>query len=217
MGCREALLPKRKLDLGQLLGDACSAPSEFGLLGFRWRWSLGGPSAGPRRHRLGCPRARSGNPPALRRKGLRWHTLAVPAVAGSGQPSGFRRERARRNPGWSPGRWERPQTPPRLWGGRDWVGGGPARKPAFSRLPPSLGSQPASQSGSLSVCSVLPCRDVRDFLLGRNQWSSSYPAQMPPNPEQGLRPRDPGGRVSSATLPPIGHSTEAILLLVGPV
>ena len=63
VGCREALQPKRKLDLEQLPGDACSAPSEFGLLCFRWRWSLGGPSAGPRRHQLGCPPARSGSPP----------------------------------------------------------------------------------------------------------------------------------------------------------
>lgn len=37
---------------------------------------------------------------------------------------------------------------------------------------------------------------MRDFLLGRNQWSSARPAQMPSNPEQGLRPRDPGGRAT---------------------
>lgn len=127
-----------------------------------------------------------------------------PTAAGSGQPRGFRRERARRNPGRSSGRWERSQTPP----GTGASGIGSAGGQPGSQLPlgsPSPRSQSASQPGSLSVCSVLPCRDVRDFLLGRNQWSSACPAQMPPNRKQGLRPRDPGGRVSSATLA-IQHS-----------
>lgn len=81
-------------------------------------------------------------------------------------------------------------------GGIGSAGGQPGSQ--LSLGSPSMGSQSAPQSGSLSVCSVLPCRDVRDFLLGRNRWSSACPAQMPPNPEQGLRPRDPGGRVSSS-------------------
>lgn len=136
-----------------------------------------------------------------------------PTAAGSGQPRGFRRERARRNPGWSPGRWERSQTPPGIGAsGIGSAGGQPG-----SQLPlgsPSPRSQSASQPGSLSVCSVLPCRDVRDFLLGRNQWSSACPAQMPPNRKQGLRPRDPGGRVSSAT-PAIQHSYRGYLAVCG--
>ncbi|CAO2599649.1 hypothetical protein LEMLEM_LOCUS9953 [Lemmus lemmus] len=128
-------------------------------------------------------------------EGVKVARSSRPTAAGSRQPRGFRRERARRNPGRSPGRWERSQTPP----GTGASGIGSAGGQPGSQLPlgsPSPRSQSASQPGSLSVCSVIPCRDVRDFLLGRNQWSSACPAQMPPNPKRGLRPRDPGGRDS---------------------
>lgn len=104
-----------------------------------------------------------------------------PAAVGSGQPSGFRRERARRNPGWNPGRWERAQTPPRLWGQRDWVGGGPARKPAFSRLPLYVKPiRPAVRQLERLFCASLP--RCEGFSLGKKSVVECLPSSNATQP-----------------------------------
>lgn len=138
---------------------------------FRWRRSLSGPSAGPCRHLPGCPRAATGAHRTAQ-EGVKVAHSSRQAAADSGQPRRFRRERARRNPGWSLGRSERAQTPHQPWSGREWVGGGPARKPAFSRLPLSAkpirlavrqlvrlfcASQPRCEGFSLGKKAVVKC------------------------------------------------------------
>lgn len=108
---------------------------------------------------------------ALRRKGLRWHTQAgrrlqtrvSRADSGGSAPAESRLE---------PRAIREGSDPHQPWSGREWVGGGPARKPAFSRLPLSAkpirlavrqlvrlfcASQPRCEGFSLGKKAVLEC------------------------------------------------------------
>lgn len=137
VGCREAFLPKRKLGLGQLLCTLRVRAPVF-RVEMESRWSLGWtPQAlawlpsGPQRE-----------PTALRRKGLRWHTLAVrrlpapvsPADWGGSAPGGI--------PAGAPGDGRGPRPLP--GSGAGGIG--------------SAGGQPGSQLSLGSPLSVKPIR-----------------------------------------------------------
>lgn len=117
-----------------------------------------------------------------------------PTAAGSGQPRGFRRERARRNPGPEPVAMGEGPDPSRPWGRRDWVGGGPARKPASSRLPLSV--KPillAVKQLERLFCASLP--RCEGFSLGKKSVVECLPSSNATQPR--ARPEAQGSRRES--------------------